>query len=136
MTPEGSEFLGLRWEEGPWPLPPDYDDHPFDMANLRSKDTGVPGTVYVSTREGQHAPRVKWYPGRPAPDAPFVTVTLERPPRPINHGVRPWEAQDGVVSTVAWVEQNREALLRFWHEGAYWDRDEVNAFFDSLRKLP
>lgn len=123
------------WEEGPWPLPADYDDHPFGMANLREKDTGVPGVVYVSTQEGQHAPRVTWYPGRPAEHAPLVTVTLEQPPHPINHGVAPREARAGVEATAAWVGLNREALLRFWRGGAYWDRNEVNAFFGGLQKL-
>jgi hypothetical protein len=35
-----------------------------EMANLPQEDTGIPGTILVSTRMGGHGPRVKYFDGR------------------------------------------------------------------------
>ena len=59
------------------------DDEIFEMVNLPRKDTGVDGIVYVSTAQGPHGPRVKWYPDRPGRDAPCLTVCSSR-----SHGFR------------------------------------------------
>ena len=39
------------------------------MANLTSAQTGVPGTIFISTAMGSHGPRVKYFvqPGRTQP---------------------------------------------------------------------
>lgn len=37
------------------------DDLPlFEMANLRERQTGIPGTIYISTRQGRHGPHVNY----------------------------------------------------------------------------
>ena len=40
-----------------------------EMANLTSAQTGVPGTIFISTAMGAHGPRVKYFlqPGRTQP---------------------------------------------------------------------
>lgn len=113
----------------------EMDDDPVDMTNLTEEETNVPGLIYVSTRQGRHGPRVKWFPRRARSDQPFLTVTFEQPPRLINHGVAPREA-NGALAAVAWVELNREALLQFWNEGVYWTRSELEAFLNGLKRLP
>ena len=124
--------IGASWHEVlEWEL----DDDPVDMTNLPENETNVPGVIFVSTRQGRHGPRVKWYPGRAAADRPFLTVTLEEPPRLINHGVAPRDAT-GAVAAVAWVELNRQTLLEYWAEGVFWDRSKSDAFFNALQKLP
>ncbi len=58
----------------------------IEMANLPTEKTGVEGVVYISTTQGSHAPRVKWYPGRPAENAPCLSVTIEASPRSVRRG--------------------------------------------------
>jgi hypothetical protein len=105
------------------------------MANLTEADTGVPGIMYVSTRQGRHGPRVKWYPRRGGADEQFLTVTLEEPPRILNHGLSPREAS-GAAAAAEWASLNCAVLLRFWNEGTPWTFREVNTFIDGLRNLP
>jgi hypothetical protein len=113
----------------------EQEDDPVEMANLTEARTGVPGTIYVSTRQGRHGPRIKWYPRRPGAEEAFLTVTLEDPPRLINHGVAPREAS-GVVAAAEWAALNRDALRRFWEEGTSLSYEELGAFLDGLTKLP
>lgn len=112
------------------------DDEVVEMVNLPRGDTGVDGTISVSSMQGPHGPRVKWYPQRPGRDTPCLTVTLEDPPRAINHGLSPRDMRQGQAAVERWVALNREALLRFWFDGASWTVDEVYAFAKGLAKLP
>lgn len=114
----------------------DLDDETFEMANLPRSDTGVDGTIYISTQQAAHGPRVKWYPERPARDAPCLTVTLEDPPRAINHGLPLREVRRGEAQVRRWIALNRSALLDFWFQGVSWTIDEVHAFTKGLAKLP
>lgn len=108
----------------------------FDVVNLPRQDTGIAGVVFVSTEQGAHGPRVKWYPGRPGHVVPCLTVTLEAPPRIINHGLPEQDARAAGREVAEWVSLNRQALLRFWRDGLSWTRDEVDAFVATLVKLP
>ncbi|MBX9748040.1 MAG: hypothetical protein K5Q68_00350 [Roseococcus sp.] len=110
-------------------------DDPVEMANLTEDETGVPGIIYVSTRQGRHGPRIKWYPRRGGSGEAFLTVTLENPPRILNHGVPPREASSAVAAA-EWAEMNRSALLRFWEEGTSLTFQEVGTFLRGLTKLP
>ncbi len=114
----------------------DLADEIAEMVNLPRDDTGVGGTIYISTAQGPHGPRIKWYPGRPSRDAASVTVTLEEDPRAINHGVQvaQWRAAEAPVRQ--WLALNRVELLRFWADGVSWTRQEVADFLDALKKLP
>ncbi len=111
-------------------------DELFEVVNLTREDTGVAGVICISTAQGRHGPRVKWYPGRPGREAPCLTVTLENPPRVLNHGLSVREAAEAEGRVRAWAAANEAALLRFWAEGLSWTRAEVNAFMDGLAKLP
>ncbi len=112
------------------------DDKTFEMANLPRSDTGVEGTIYISTQQAALGPRVKWYPERPGRDTPCLTITLKEPPRAINHGLPARQAQRGEPRVQAWVALNRGALLDFWFNGASWTIDEVHVFAKGLVKLP
>jgi hypothetical protein len=111
-------------------------DELAEIVNLARKHTGVTGTIFISTALGQHGPGVKWFPGQPSREAPCLTVTLEEPPRVLNHGLPDRVAAIASAEVTAWVHANRAALLRFWNEGLSWDRDEVDAFLDGLQRLP
>lgn len=111
-----------------------FDDDMSDMVNLPREDTGLDGIIYVSTAHGAHAPRVKWYPGRPDRDGACLSVTLDTPQRVINHGLPLRVARQAEPAIVGWVEGNRAALLGFWHHGLSWTRQEVNAFVAGLAR--
>lgn len=135
--------IGLLINGWNWPRPqqpkvvdPEPDDELVEMANLPRSDTGVDGTIDISTMQGSHGPRVKWYPSRPGRDVPCLTVTLEEPPRPINHGLHMRQVQQIEASLCRWVALNRNALLDFWSNGVSWTIDEVHAFTKGLAKLP
>ena len=112
------------------------DEDMYDVTNLATRRTGLPGVIYTSTAQGQHGPRVKWYPGRPNRDTACLVVTLEAPPRAINQGLPGRIARDIEKQLLAWVELNRTALLAFWNDGLGWTEEEHAAFLDGLRKLP
>jgi len=111
-------------------------DELFEMMNLPCKDTGVSGVIYISTAQGQHGPRIKWFPDRPSREGPCLTATLEAEPKVINHGLPDRVVASAMPPVLAWAVSNRAALLRFWAEGLSWTRDEVDAFVDGLNKLP
>src|ERR1700751_402685 len=50
-----------------------------EMANLTTAQTGVPGTIFISTAMGGHGPRVKYFlqPGR---SQPSFSVTISDAP--------------------------------------------------------
>ena len=108
----------------------------IEMANLREGDTGVPGTMYVSSAQGSHGPRTKWFPGRGGTDIPCLTITIADPPIVINHNLSERDSRRGSDPARRWTVLNAAALLTFWHVGSTWDRHELNAFLDGLQKLP
>ena len=119
------------------PIPDDLaEDALVDMANLDQTDTGVPGTIFVSTAIGSHGPRIKWYPGAPGRKLPCLILSIG--PKPV---VRDSFLPDRVSRSVlplleAWVGLNHQDLLRFWNEGETWNRREVAALLDRLKPIP
>jgi hypothetical protein len=116
--------------------PPESDDIELvEMANLPEKYTGIDGIIYISTAQGAHGPRVKWYPGRPGRDAPCLSVTIAPQPEAINNRLPGRVAGAAVDQVKAWVTLNQQALLAFWREGGSWTIDEVNAFIGTLQPI-
>jgi hypothetical protein len=107
-----------------------------EMANLPTEKTGVEGVIYISTAQASHAPRVKWYPGRPAENAPCLSVTIEVSPRTFNHRLPQRVFDAACIPVKAWVALNEATLLDFWHQGSTWLDDEVTGFKQGLAKLP
>jgi hypothetical protein len=112
------------------------DDEMFDMVNLSTRRTGILGTIFISTRRAAHGPRIKWFPGKPEWEGPCLVVTLEDPPRAINQRLPMHVAREGESAVLPWAARNRDALLRFWHDGLTWDSDEVQDFIAHLARLP
>lgn len=98
----------------------------FEMANLRQQETGIPGLVYVSTRQGSHGPRVKYFPSGKKSE-PGYSVTISDSPRAIPNRQAP---RDFVRATSApvlgFVTQHRDVLLDFWENGSDWSLDDLN----------
>ena len=110
------------------------EDILVEMANLTSAQTGVPGTIFISTAMGGHGPRVKYYlqPGRTQPsfsvtvaDAP--TVAANSLPVRVTRQISP--------QVIAWVARNKDALLDFWYHGDTWTQPEVNDFIQKLKSV-
>jgi hypothetical protein len=87
-------------------------DDVVEMANLTDAQTGVRGTILISTAIGANGPRVKYFvqPGR--------TQLRRMAPQVID-----------------WVSRNRQDLLDFWYHGDTWTQPEANAFIQRLRRV-
>lgn len=111
------------------------DDPVFDQMNLREHETGIEGDVFLSTEVARHGPRVKYY-LRAAKNAPSFSVSIGSEPRVVATSLDARTTNQRGREVAAWVALNREALLAFWNEGAFWSTSEVKSFHDSLVKLP
>ena len=112
------------------------EDELFEMANLDPNETGLEGWVRISTGEGQHGFRVKFYAGRPGPGQPSMSMTIEATPRVVASDLAPHIARRHEGQVRAWVVLNREKLQTFWTQGTSWSVRELVAFIDALEPLP
>lgn len=118
-------------------LPDDFaEDALLDTANLDEADTGIPGTVFVSTALGSHGPRIKWYPGAPGRTLPCMIVSIDPEPQVRADFVGPRLSRPVTPLLTEWVKLNCAQLLEFWNHGETWNRRQVSDFLDGLRRLP
>ena len=110
------------------------DEDVAEMANLTTAQTGVPGTIFISTAMGRYGPRVKYFlqPGRSQPSfsiavADNPTVVANSLPLSVLRRVSP--------QVIEWVSRNKDALLDFWHHGDTWTQPEVNDFIQKLHPV-
>jgi len=105
-----------------------------DMANLTSAQTGVTGTIFVSTAMGAHGPRVKYFvqPGRTQPS---FSVSVADPPAVVASSLPVRTVRQRAPQVIEWVSRNRDALLDFWHHGDTWTQPAVNDFIQRLRRV-
>ncbi len=104
------------------------------MANLTSAQTGVPGTIFISTAMGAHGPRVKYFmqPGRTQPS---FSVSITDMPTVVANSLPARTVRQISPQVIAWVTLNQDALLDFWHHGDTWTQPEVNDFIQKLRRV-
>jgi hypothetical protein len=110
------------------------DEDLVEMTNLPEEDTGVPGTIFVSTRMGKHGPRVKYFDGRAGERTPSFSVAITDPPRVVASSLPEVIVSQRFPLVAAWVGLNRDALLELWNEGTSWTRAETNRFYDERLK--
>jgi hypothetical protein len=112
------------------------EDFDIEMANLTEEDTGVPGTIYISTKVPRHAARVKWYEASPkSPNVGFVSLSVEAEPRiRINKLGKNYPVRSLDLAK-AWIAKNETDLMAFWNEGSVWNRRQMNVFLDGLKKV-
>jgi len=122
-------------------IPPDVvlaeellDDTVVDMANLASAQTGVAGTIFISTAMGAHGPRVKYFvqPGRTQPS---FSVSVADAPAVVANSLSARVVRQMSPQVIDWVLRNKDALLDFWHHGDTWTQPEVNDFIQRLRRV-
>ncbi len=106
-----------------------------EMANLTSAQTGISGTIFISTAMGQQGPRVKYFvqPGRTQPS---FSVSVADPPAVVANSLPARTLREMAPRVIEWVSLNKNALLDFWHHGDTWPQPEVHDFIQRLRPLP
>ena len=104
------------------------------IANLTSAQTGVSGTIFISTAMGAHGPRVKYFlqPGRTQPS---FSVSVTDTPTVIANSLPARAVRQMSPQVIAWVSRNKDTLLDFWHHGDTWTQPEVNAFMQRLQPV-
>jgi hypothetical protein len=105
-----------------------------DMANLTSAQTGIIGTIFISTAMGAHGPRVKYFlqPGRTQPS---FSVSIADAPAAVANSLPARVVRQMSPQVIEWVLRNKDALLDFWHHGDTWTQPEVTAFMQRLRTV-
>lgn len=105
-----------------------------EMANLTSAQTGVAGTIFISTAMGAHGPRVKYFiqPGRTQPS---FSVSIAEIPAVVANSLPARVVRQMSPQVVEWVSRNRDILLDFWRHGDTWTQPEVNGFIQKLQHL-
>ena len=110
------------------------DDDVVEMANLTTAQTGVAGTIFISTAMGGHGPRVKYFlqPGR---SQPSFSVAVADTPTVVANSLPVRVVRQLSPQVVDWVSRNKDALLDFWYHGDTWAQPEVNDFIQRLQRL-
>jgi len=105
-----------------------------EVANLTTSQTGVPGTILISTAMGGREPRVKYFlqPGRSQPSFP---VTISDTPTVAANSLPVRLVRQNSPQVTTWVLRNKDALPDFWHHGDTWTQPEVNDFIQKLPRL-
>ena len=110
------------------------DEDVAEMANLTTAQTGVPGTIFISTAMGRHGPRVKYFlqPGR---SQPSFSVAIADIPTVVANSLSVRVVRRAAPQVIDWVSRNKDALLDFWHHGDTWTQPEVNDFIQKLQRV-
>ena len=105
-----------------------------EMANQTSAQTGITGTIFISTAMGAHGPRVKYFvqPGRTQPS---FSVSIGDIPVVVANSLPLRTVRQTSPRVVEWVSRNKDALLDFWHHGDTWTQPEVNDFIQKLQRV-
>jgi hypothetical protein len=107
------------------------NDDVVEMANLTSAQTGVSGTIFISTAMGAHGPRVKYFlqPGRTQPS---FSVSIGDMPAVVANSLPIRTVRQMSPQVIEWVSRNKDALLDLWHHGDTWTQPEVNDFIQNF----
>jgi hypothetical protein len=105
-----------------------------EMANLTSAQTGISGTIFISTAMGAHGPRVKYF-ERPGRTQPSFSVSIGDGPAVVANSVPARVVRQMSPAVIDWVARNKDALLDFWNNGDTWTQPEVNDFIQRLQRL-
>jgi hypothetical protein len=110
------------------------DDMVADLANLTAAQTGIDGTIFISTAMGAHGPRVKYFmqPGRTEPS---FSISISDKPVVVANSLPARVVRRMSPRVVEWVSLNKDALLDFWDHGDPWTQPKVNDFIQKLRRV-
>ena len=120
----GNGCLALNHEETPSNI---HTEPLCEMANLSQRRTGINTRIYVSSKEGQHGPRIKVY--NSSNDESF-SMSIEDSPKVLI-------GNPNIVSTkifkqiIKWVQINKNILLYYWQHS---DMD-IDDLLDGIKKI-
>ena len=105
-----------------------------EMANLTTAQTGIVGTIFISTAMGAHGPRVKYFlqPGRTQPS---FSVSITDAPAVVANSLPARVVRQMSPAVIEWVLRNKDVLIDFWHHGDTWTQPEVNDFIQKLQRV-
>ena len=109
-------------------------EEPVEMANLTSAQTGIAGTIFISSAMDQHRPRVKYF-ERPGRTQPNFSVSIADAPAVVANSLPARVVRRMSTQVIDWAPRNRDALLDFWNNGDTWTQPEVNDFIQKLRRI-
>jgi hypothetical protein len=103
-----------------------------ELANLTSAQTGIPGTIFISTAMGAHGPWVKYF-LQPGSTQPSFSVSITDTPAVVANSLPARVMRQMSPQVIEWVSRNKDALSDFWHHGDTWTQPEVNDFIQNLQ---
>src|SRR5205823_12616970 len=103
------------------------EDDVVEMANLTSAQTGVPGTIFISTAMGGYGPRVKYFLQRRRWQ-PSFSVAVADVPTAVANSLPVRVVRQLAPQVIDWLSRNKDALLDYWYRGDTWTQSEVNDF--------
>lgn len=116
------------------PVAAENDIELFEMANLDPAQTGIQGTIYISTQQAGHAPRIKYFAGRPGNNRPSMSVTISPNPQVVESSLSTRVTNRMGPIVQEWIALNHAKLRDFWFKGNTWYQREVDAFIVGLVK--
>ena len=105
-----------------------------EMANLTSAQTGISGTIFISTAMGSHGPRVKYF-ERAGRTQPSFSVSIVDAPTVVANSLPARTLRQIAPQVIEWVLRNKDELLDFWNHGDTWTQPEVNEFIQRLQRV-
>lgn len=104
-----------------------------EMANLGPDKTGFDhGILYISTEQGNHGARVKYY-RKAGKTQPYAGFSIEQEPRLLYDDLKLKQQEKEEV--VEFIKLNREDLLTFWYNADTWESDKVYGFLKRFKKI-
>jgi hypothetical protein len=94
------------------------DDIVAEMANLASAQTGIEGTIFISTAMGAHGPRVKYF-LQPGHTQASFSVSIVDAPVVVATSLPPRTLRQTSPRVIEWVSRNKDA--RVLVQGRYLD---------------
>jgi hypothetical protein len=109
-------------------------DDVVEMANLTTAQTGVPGTIFISTAMGGHGPRVRYF-LQPERSQPSFSVAVVDTPTIVANSLPARVVRQVSPQVIDWVSRNKDALFDFWYHGDTWTQPEVNDFIQKFQRV-
>jgi hypothetical protein len=105
-----------------------------EMSNLPIDRTGLDyGTIYISSEECHHGPRIKFYRGKPGKDQLSASITISKNPEVIEDAIKLKSSEVGKL--FKFVIINKKKLLYMWYHGSEMMTDTWDRYKNALKKV-
>ena len=105
-----------------------------EMANLSIEKTGLDhGTIYISSEEGHHGPRIKYYRGKPGKNITSASISISKNPEVKEDSLNLKASEKNEL--FKFVILNKKRLLYMWNHGMEMIDDEWDKHKRSLKRI-